>query len=307
MTASLVFLVLTTFTAQLPERGLPENLTGDPHAIYLYGEMMGTLHGARSLYFEATHCFYSVKEGKKRYPSESSYKAWLMKPNFARLEVCRSDQEPYGVLVGDGDDFWLYWPNGTRFFTSAYSGGSGMTETDVYLKKRAPPGMHSLAHEIGYIGTGTMSILELSSFHGYVESMTDFLGAITLEGEEEVRDELCDIVRLSFMKGQRERWLWISRRDHLPRKLKSTVHVAYDIFVEEEWTNVRLNEDLDSALFEWTPPDGWERREMPDPNDALLQLGDKAPGFSLPDAKGRQVTLSDLRGTPVWLMFWRVG
>ena len=109
------------------------------------------------------------------------------------------------------------------------------------------------------------------------------------------------------MKGQRERILWLSKKDRLPRKLKSVVHVAYDIFSEEQWSNIRLNTKLDPALFQWTPPEGWEERTMPDPNDALLSKGQKAPEFSLQDAKDGTITLADYHGKPVWLMFWRVG
>ena len=166
---------------------------------------------------------------------------------------------------------WSYWPNGTRFFTSAYSPAQGEMEFKVYMKKPSPPGRHSLAHEICYIGTGGMCILELSAFHGYIESMTPFLEKIELDGEDTIGDETCDIIHLSFMKGQRERFLWVSRKSHLPIKLKSGVHVAFDIFAEEEWTGIRLNEEIDPALFQWTPPEGWEERRMPSPDDALLK------------------------------------
>jgi outer membrane lipoprotein-sorting protein len=293
--------------APAQDRSLPEELTGDVHAIYLYGQMIGALHGAQSLAFESEFSFYSIKEGKENFRQTNRYKAWLMKPNFARLEVTRSGSEPYGVLVGDGDHFWLYWPQGTLFFTSAYRNQPGKMEHQVYMKKRTPLGRHSLAHEIGYIGNGSMCILELSAFHGYEESMTPYLGAITSRGEEKVGEEACHVIHLSFMKGQRERILWISKKDHLPRMLKSVVHVSYDIFAEEEWTKIRLNETIDPALFEWTPPEDWEERDMPDPNDALLAKGDPAPAFSLRDAKGGRISLSDHIGRPIWIMFWRVG
>jgi len=305
----IVLLVVAFMSVLIPgqDRGLPEDLNGDPHAIYLYGQMMGTVQGAKSLAFESSHEMYSVKDGEKRYPSIMSYKAWLMKPNRARLEVSALQFEPMGILVGDGEYFWSYWPNGTWFFTTAYRHTKGALEHNVYMRKRTPQGMHSLAHEICYIGTGSMSIFELSSFHGYVESMTDYLQEIKSQGEEKVGEELCDVIHLSFMNGQRERTLWISKKDHIPRKLKSAIHVSYDIFIEEEWTNIRINDQLDTELFRWQPPEGWEERQMPSPDDALLSKGDSAPNFSLRDAKDRKISLSDYHGKPVWLMFWRVG
>ena len=89
--------------------------------------------------------------------------------------------------------------------------------------------------------------------------------------------------------------------------MKSVVHVAYDIIAEEEWTHLRINEDLDPQLFQWTPPEGWEQRDMPDTNDALLTKGDKAPDFKLKDAEGGEIALAHHLGKPVWIMFWRVG
>jgi outer membrane lipoprotein-sorting protein len=307
MKAMLLFLVLLGYLTTAQQRDIPDGVTGDPVAIFLYGEMIGVLHGAESLVFDCKSSFYSIKEGKENFRQDNNFKAWLMKPNFARLEVTWPNVGPMGTLVGDGDYFWLFWPEGTTFFTSAYRNRPGEKEYKVYMKKRTPVGRHSLAHEIGYIGNGSMCILELSAFHGYVESMTPYLGAITSKGEEMVGEELCDVVHLSFMKGQRERILWLSKKDRLPRKLKSIVHVAYDIFSEEEWSNIRLNKKLDPALFQWTPPEGWEERSMPDPDDALLSKGQEAPAFSLRDAKDGKIALSDYAGKPVWLMFWRVG
>ncbi|MDY6954805.1 MAG: hypothetical protein SWE60_25160, partial [Thermodesulfobacteriota bacterium] len=220
MAALLMSLFLLFFGIQQQEPPSPGNLSGDPNAILLHELMMATLHEAKSLSFESTHCLYSVKDGDKQHSSTSNYKAWLMKPNYARLEVYRRGQDLYGVLVGDGDFFWLYWPNGTAFFTSAYTGVQGETEHNVYMKKPTPVGMHSLAHEICYLGASGMSVLELSSFHRYVDSLNPYLEEIKSEGEEEIAGTACDVIRLRFMKGQRERLLWLSRQDHLPRKLR---------------------------------------------------------------------------------------
>jgi len=245
------------------------------------------------------------QEREREYSSKSSYKAWLNKPNQARLETRRTGDVVQGVLVGDNDYFWMYWPHGTRFFTSAYRMESGEMEHDVYMKKRTPQGRHSLGHEIHYIGAEC--VMDLSCFHGYEDSLTPYLEEIRFQDTEDIRGETCDVIRLSFMKGQRERILWLSRKDHLPRKLKSIVHVAYDIFTDEEWTQVRINDEPDPALFEWTPPEDWKERKMPDPDDALLGKGDAAPAFVLTDALGNQVKFADFLGKPLWLMFWRVG
>lgn len=40
---------------------------------------------------------------------------------------------------------------------------------------------------------------------------------------------------------------------------------------------------------------------------AVIESGDKAPDFSLPDQDGREVKLSDFKGTPVVVYFYPQG
>lgn len=306
MNVLLVLVLAFGFSGQGKIPDLPDHCTGDPHGVYLYGQMCGVLKGAKSLSFDCEQSMFTIKKGKEAYRRTTPYKAWLKKPNFARLEVGGEESGYQGHLVGDGDYFWTYWPKGTYFFSAAYGGERGEKEYKVYMKKRTPVGRHSLGHEIGYIGA-SMSVIDLSAFHGYLDSLTPYLDEIHYKKSETVDGEECDVIHLSFMKGQRERTLWISKHDHLPRKLLSVVHVSYDILCEEKWTNVKLNTDLDPKLFQWTPGEDWEERQMPNPEDALLKKGDIAADFSLRDARGGKITLSDYKGKPVWLMFWRVG
>jgi len=66
----------------------------------------------------------------------------------------------------------------------------------------------------------------------------------------------CDGIEVSIMKHQRSWYLWLSRRDHLPRKLKMIVRVAHDIVTEERWSSIKLNADIPDRLFAWKPAPG---------------------------------------------------
>ena len=43
--------------------------------------------------------------------------------------------------------------------------------------------------------------------------------------------------------------LWLAQKDHLPRKLKQTVRVSYEIKSEELWTAVTINADIPDDRF----------------------------------------------------------
>ena len=90
-----------------------------------------------------------------------SYRIWLKKPNYARVEMTRPGQkEPGGILVGDGDYFWTYWPEG-KFRYPWEQSGKYAEEYEKYqrkffMKKRTPVGMHSIGHEVfGNLGLMT--------------------------------------------------------------------------------------------------------------------------------------------------------
>jgi peroxiredoxin len=122
-----------------------------------------------------------------------------------------------------------------------------------------------------------------------------------------VDGEECDVIEVGYMKGQRSRTLWVSRRDHLPRRLNEEVRVSQTITAEERWSDVSVNVKLDDALFRWSPPQGWEEWQLPPVEAGLLPPGILAPDFDLDGADGRKVRLSDFKGKVVWLTFWRVG
>jgi len=280
----------------------------DPAAHKLYDGMIAAFRAADTLSFESQ---YDLEIGA--FPGVGcSYKAWLKKPNYFRVEAFGPKGKRAGILIGDGEAMWIHWPQGRpRFSTGAGEEPNEKyeaTKHKVYMSKAAPPKHHSIGHEVGLLGSGIiMNILDLSTFHGYTDSLQPLMDGVARHGTEEISGDQCDVLDVSFMDGQRVWRLWISQGDHLPRKLSETVHVANDIHAEEVWSNIRINKKMRNKRFAWRPPDDWKQWYLPETEQALLKPGTEAPDFKLKLADGKTASLSDYRGKMVWLVFWRAG
>jgi peroxiredoxin len=277
----------------------------DPQAHALHDRMVQALRDAETLYLESD--YQQRSEGWTG--ALFVYRAWLQKPNYARIEV-RTEETLTGVVVGDGEYFHTYWPAGRPRYHADTDEGYAETQFGVYWRKPSPPGRHSLGHEtIGLCGRRagmSMTILDLSTFHGYTDALQARIDGITGLGVKRIGDEEHDGLRVSIMEGQRTRDLWLSRRDHLPRELHEVVHVQCDLVTDEMWREVRVDQEMPTEeLFSWTPPEGW--REWQPPAIRMLAVGTEAPDLELPDTEGKLCRVSDYRGQVVWLVIWRSG
>ena len=52
------------------------------------------------------------------------------------------------------------------------------------------------------------------------------------------------MIEVSFMKRQRSWYLWLSREDHLPRKLTEILRVRKDLVHHEEWLDVTVGAEI---------------------------------------------------------------
>jgi hypothetical protein len=152
-----------------------------------------------------------------------------------------------------------------------------------------------------------MPVLDPSTFFGYTDSLQRYMDGVRAIGKEKIGDQECDGIEVSIMKHQRSWYLWLSPTDHLPRKLKQVVRVAYDITMLEVWSDVVLDGPMPAEKFVWTPPEGWRQWQLPKPEDLLLKPGTAAPDFELPLVDGKLVKLSDFRDKIVWFYLWRAG
>jgi hypothetical protein len=152
-----------------------------------------------------------------------------------------------------------------------------------------------------------MPVLDPSTFHGYTDSLQEYLDGVKSLGTEKVDGEECDKIEVSIMKHQRSWLLWISQQDHLPRKLDEIIRVSYEIIVHEQWSSVTVDGEIPDSMFAWKPPKGWTQWQQPEPDEQLLKPGTKASDFELTATEGQPVKLADYRGQVVWLYIWRAG
>ncbi|MCK4374489.1 MAG: TlpA family protein disulfide reductase [Candidatus Brocadiae bacterium] len=280
----------------------------DPAAHALYDQMLETMREAETLHYRSD---YSWRREDMPLGS-ATYEVWLKKPNHVRIEA-RCEGQLKGVLVGDGQSFWIFWPAGRPRYgwekDGKYAEEYERTHLISYMKQASPAGHHSLAHLTGKLGAGmSMTIINPSVFHGCTDSMEPHLDGVRSIGTETVGDEACDVVEASFMKRQRSRYFRLSRSDHLPRKLEEVVRVGGgDIITRETWWDVVLNDPLAADRFSWEEPEGWTEFRFPEIEEGLLVPGTEAPDFDLPTADGSRIRLSDYRGKVVWITVWRVG
>jgi len=281
----------------------------EPAAHALYTQMVKTMRQATALSWVSDYRW----EARGQTLGHATYKIWLQKPNYARLEATRAGEtEPAGILVGDGDYFWTYWPKEKLRYgwerTGKYAEEYEKYRRTFYMKERTPLGHHSISHQVGQLGAGMcMTIIDPSTFHGYTDSLQPYLDGVRGLGTEQVGNDACDVVEVSLMKHQRSWYLWLAKQDHLPRKLKEIVRVSAPITVEESWSAVTLNAELPHDRFVWSAPPGWKQWRMPDIEEGLLKPGTKAPDFDLASVDGSRLKLSNFRGQVVWLNKWRCG
>lgn len=293
----------------VPAWAQEEPFQGEPEAKALYDKMVDTMREAESLSWVSE----MRQEAKGEEYGRARYEIWLKKPNYFRMEAAPAREEKVsGILVGDGDHSWIYWPNGKPRYTWEHKGKYAEEyerhKNTFYMKKRTPLGRHSIGHEAGNLGAGIgMTIIDASTFHGYTDSLHPYLDGVKGMGTEKMGEEEFDVIEVSFMKHQRSWYLWLSRKDHLPRKLKEVVRVSYDIVIHESWSDVAVNPEIPDDKFVWSAPEDWKEWDFPPIEEGLLKPGAEAPDFEFDSLEGGKVKLSDYRGKYVWLNKWRCG
>ena len=277
-----------------------------PEARALYKKMIEAIRSAKTLSYESN--LREEVDDEKWEPW--TYRVWMKKPNFFYVETITKDGANHGILVGDGQYAWSYWPNGRPWFSGEDRGEAYIkyqkTRFHVYMKEPAP-GKYSIGYSVVMKKSNCFPVLDPSVFQGISDKLEAYTEWVRCHGVEKVGREDCDVIEVSLIDHKRSYMFWISQRDHLPRKLKDVVRTKGEHITQEVWSNVTLNAPILPEKFRWTPPDGWKQWHPPAPEDKLLKPGREAPDFELLSVDESKIKLSDYRGNVVWLVFWRVG
>jgi len=284
-----------------PARWRPELIAKDePAARALYNKMTEVLGESRSLSYTS---MCSGPDGRV-----CKYQVVLKKPHGCRVQVVNEPSAKTTTLLADAEHLWIYW-SGTRPYLAVDDYEEyERTRSNVYIRRAAPAGQHSVRDEIASLGLAWYEpILDPTTFHGRADPFEAHIDGVRGQGTHLLGDELCDIIEITCMNAQRTRHFWLSREDHLPRRVKEIVrHREIHVRVEE-WSDLVINPDVRPEELTWSPPEGSRQWRPSGPEEDLLQAGQEAPDFELRSARNRPVRLSDYRGSVVWLFFWQTG
>lgn len=284
------------------EQSSDSTFIDEPTAHALYDKMVETMRNAETMYYESEYKW----EAQDKELGHAIYKLWMKKPNYVRLEATSYVGEHRGIFIVDGEHSWIYWPTGRPYPPHENWEDYEKTCFNMYMKDL--PGYWSIAHQTDKLGVNmSMTVIDPSTFHGYADALQPYMDGVRNMGTEKVGEEECNIIEVSFMNHQRSWYLWLSKQDHLPRKLKAVVRVSAEIIANELWSDVRLNNEIPMDKFTWKPPESWVEYKKPKLEDGLLKPGTEAQNFDLILTDGNRFKLSDYHGEIVWLVFWRVG
>ncbi|RPJ20066.1 MAG: DUF2092 domain-containing protein, partial [Planctomycetaceae bacterium] len=231
-----------------PERWRPAMIVKDePAAHGVYDAMIQAIRGADSLSYVSV-C--SSPDGRA-----SSYGVWLAKPGLFRIELMNGPSSKRSTLIGDGNNLWVFWSGDRPYLWFDDQESYDKTSSNIYMRKAALSGSDSVAGEVARLGIAWFGcVLDPSTFHGHADTFDPYMDGICSRGANRIEGEKCDVIEISYMKAQRARHIWISRRDHLPRRIKEIVRVADSKISVEEWSDIHVNGEVPRDTFAWSPP-----------------------------------------------------
>jgi len=265
-----------------------------------YAAMVRAIHEARSLSYTG---LCSNPDNRS-----SSYRIWLRKPNSFHVEQTNDGSMKSTTLLDDGNSLWIHWVGARPTLPIDNEKSYQETRSNIYVRNATLAPGSSIRNEVALFGTALVGLIfDPGIFHGYPDPLEPYIDGIRSRGVNRVQGEECDVIEISFMKARRTWYIWLSREDHLPRRIKEIVRGAETRVTVEEWSNVTVNAQIPPKVLTWSPPQDWQPWDPPALADSLLPRGQKVPDFALRSARGGKIRLSDYHGQVVWLYLWDTG
>ncbi len=284
-----------------PARWRPALVVKDePAAQALYTAMIEAIHHARSL-------SYMSMCNRRDDVRICTHKISLNKPDGLYIEATNSPSTKSATLARNGTPLWIHWSGDRPSLLVDDPNSYNQERSNVYMRI-ALTADDSVRSEIARLGLAWFPpILDPGVFHTGRDPLESYRDGVRSRGPDWIGDEEYDVIEVSFMRAQRTRFYWLSRQDHLPRRIKEVVRTKQIEVTVEEWSDVMVDGEVSRKVFAWTPPEGWQQWNPPEPADSLLKPGQEAPDFDLSSALKGRIRLSDFRGKVVWLVMWEVG
>ncbi len=272
----------------------------EPKARALYEAMLQEIEQAESLSYRSM-CWGT--DGRF-----TMYQIQLMCPGMFQVILTNGTSPKETVVTDDGKHFRVHWSGLRPYLKTDDFDSYEKTRSDVYIERPHGSDPISVRGPLAELGIGWYEmILDGGMLFGRSDPLEPYIDGICCRGTNKAAGELCDVIEISYMQAQRTRHIWLSRKDHLPRRIKDINRLTEPRVTVEEWFNVKLNPQMAVNQLTWSPPESWRSFTPRSSEDLLLSPGRKAPNFEMTSMEGETIRLSDYQGKTVWLYFWQVG
>lgn len=272
----------------------------EPEAQALYEAMIEAAHKAETLSYR---CLCDGPDS-----GMSAFTVQLQKPNWLRIDLTNGMSTKVTTVLADGDRLRIFWSGDRPYLRVDDFKRYEDTQSNVYIDKASSLEGDNVAGELARLGVAWSNLIwSPKVFFGGADEFEPYIDGIRFRGTNVVGGEECDVIEVSYFQAQRMRHYWLSREDHLPRRIKEIVRLADNHVVAEEWFGVEINPSIENRRFQWFPPDEYHVWNPPHVDEFLLKGGTEAPDFKLPSVSGDMIHLADFRDQVVWLCLWQTG
>ncbi len=229
--------------------------------------------------------------------SDTTIELLLDRPSRMRLRVKGPVND--WTVVNDGESEWLYVSKQKAWRKQSVAAVIEGDDEDQPRRAGEDPVADALATLVGR----WESLARLSP-------IATLAGTDTLKANSEKVP--CYVVQVSYPKRNVKQEFWIDTSRFIVLKERSVTRSTENGTVQEfsqtfQSRTAVLNEPVEESAFAFTPPSHAREVEalaVPGARAGMVLTGRRAPGFTLKDLEGNDVSLAGLQGKVVVMDFW---